>query len=75
MDIFNTVIGVLFCSVECAFEREPSTDIKQLIKVPSEKFDRPLYGCYCPTCLTPYEGFSLNPDGGVSDGLTEGIDL
>lgn len=75
MDILNTAIGVLFCSVDCAFEREPSTDVNHLVEVPPDKFDRPYYGCYCPNCLSPYEGFLSNPMGGVCDSQTEGIDM
>jgi len=75
MDILNTSTGVLFCSITCAQERDPHTDIEHLIGVTPEQFDRPLYGIYCPVCLYPYEGFMSNPEGGVNDGQTEGIDL
>jgi len=69
MDILDTSTGILFCSTSCAFEREPQTEVGHLVEVPPDEFDRPFYGCYCPNCLTPYEGFLSNPEGGVSDNL------
>ena len=69
MDFLNRHTGVLFCSVDCAHEHHEGGPRDEIVPLEPEEYEACMYGCFCPVCLQPYEGYLLSEAGQASTDL------